>query len=121
MIYKRKTKPALWTAMHPKIGTLQKPKPIRVVSKHRAARMVKYRKLAMAHLERHKHCQVCISQWYVNRNLQVRPATQIHHMKGRGLFLNDVSTWLAVCQECHRRIHDNVKWAMDNFLLQSRA
>ncbi len=31
-------------------------------------------------------------------------ATDIHHMKGRGKYLNDASTWLPVCRNCHHRI-----------------
>lgn len=32
------------------------------------------------------------------------PATDIHHKKGRGKYLNDTSTWLAVSREGHTRI-----------------
>lgn len=31
-------------------------------------------------------------------------ANQIHHKRGRGLYLLDLLTWLAVCPSCHRRI-----------------
>ena len=116
---------ALWTqlpAYKKQIATLQKPKPIRKVSKHRAGRLVQYRKLAIAHLERYKHCHVCLELWVVNQNMKPREATQIHHLAGRqGSLLTDVRNFLAVCAECHRRIHDNPRWAMENFYLRSRA
>lgn len=41
----------------------------------------------------------------------MRPATQVHHMKGRlGPLLCDTRFWMAVCMECHDYIetHKNV-------------
>ena len=32
------------------------------------------------------------------------PATEIHHKKGRGKYLNDTTTWLAVSRQGHNRI-----------------
>jgi len=32
-------------------------------------------------------------------------ATEVHHIKGRGIHTNDVSTWCSVCRECHHTIH----------------
>ena len=34
-------------------------------------------------------------------------ATDIHHKKGRGLFLLDTETWLPVCRNCHEWIENN--------------
>ena len=31
-------------------------------------------------------------------------STDIHHMKGRGKYYNDLSTWLSVCRTCHNWI-----------------
>lgn len=31
-------------------------------------------------------------------------ASQVHHKKGRGIYLLDQSTWLPVCDGCHREI-----------------
>ena len=28
-------------------------------------------------------------------------ATEVHHMKGRGIYHLDVDTWLPVCRSCH--------------------
>lgn len=35
------------------------------------------------------------------------PATDVHHKKGRGKYMLDVSTWMAVSREGHVYIHDN--------------
>jgi len=47
-------------------------------------------------------------------------ATEVHHKRGRGKFLNDVSTWLAVSREGHERIEANPLWARDNGFSESR-
>ena len=31
----------------------------------------------------------------------------MHHKKGRGIYHNDVSTWLSVCRNCHNWIEAN--------------
>lgn len=47
-------------------------------------------------------------------------STTIHHKKGRGLYLNDVSTWLACCMECHSRIELEPVLAKEKGLSVSR-
>lgn len=39
--------------------------------------------------------------------------TDIHHMKGRGKYYMDTSTWLAVCRNCHNWIENNPQDAYD--------
>jgi len=34
-------------------------------------------------------------------------ATDVHHMKGRGKYHLDTTTWLAVCRPCHMFIEEN--------------
>ena len=34
-------------------------------------------------------------------------ATDVHHMKGRGKYHLDTSTWLAVCRRCHNWIEEH--------------
>ena len=34
-------------------------------------------------------------------------STDIHHMKGRGLYYLEVSTWLSVCRQCHTYIEEH--------------
>jgi hypothetical protein len=43
----------------------------------------------------HPFCGVCIE----NRTQDV------HHIKGRGMYLLDQDTWLPVCRHCHNQIH----------------
>lgn len=79
------------------------------MSKKHAERLAGYRKKRIEFLEMNKECQVC---WKA-------PAIQVHHMKGRGKYTDDETTFLAVCQPCHRWIHDNPKEAMDmGYILQ---
>ena len=33
--------------------------------------------------------------------------TDVHHMKGRGKYLLDTSTWLPVCRNCHMWIEEH--------------
>ena len=100
-------------------------KPIKKVAKKRAALNREYMKLRDAFLKRYPYCQ-----WYlaensikledINPNGWVRagheasglypPAsTECHHKKGRGKYLLDTSTWMAVSAEGHRAIHANPK------------
>lgn len=47
-------------------------------------------------------------------------ATEIHHMKGRGIYLNDVGTWLPVCRYCHHWIEMHPSEAKTLGFSQSR-
>ncbi len=61
---------------------------------HRKAR---YELKAKRFRAAHPICHVC----------QENPTEQVHHQKGRkGDKLLDDTKWLAVCNECHRKIHD---------------
>jgi hypothetical protein len=41
-------------------------------------------------------------------------ATDVHHVKGRGKYYLDVSTFMAVCRPCHDKIHfESPKWARE--------
>lgn len=55
------------------------------------------------------HCEGC-----------PRQATEVHHMRGRGRYLLDTRTFMAVCADCHRKIHNNVGWAMEKGYMLSR-
>jgi hypothetical protein len=47
-------------------------------------------------------------------------ATDVHHKKGRGIYLIDISTWLAVCRSCHHWIEENPEEAKNLGLSESR-
>lgn len=44
----------------------------------------------------------------------------IHHMKGRGKYFLDTSTWLTVCMSCHRYVEDHPEQAKANGWSRSR-
>ena len=49
-----------------------------------------------------------------------RIATDVHHMQGRGLYFLDITTWLAVCRNCHVIIETNPELAKELKLSKSR-
>lgn len=54
------------------------------------------------------------------RNGCKRKATDVHHRKGRGIYLNVVEFWLAVARVCHTWINEHPKEAMELGLTISR-
>ncbi|MCF0059882.1 hypothetical protein MUK70_11590 [Dyadobacter chenwenxiniae] len=48
------------------------------------------------------------------------PAEEIHHSRGRGKYLNNVSTWIAVSRIGHIWIHENVLLATERGFIGSR-
>lgn len=44
-------------------------------------------------------------------------STQIHHMRRRGPYLNDESTWCGCCADCHRWIETHAQKARELGLL----
>jgi hypothetical protein len=77
---------------------------LKQVSKRQASRNSLYSRQRREYLDVHPKCQVCGE----------RAATDIHHTAGRGKSTNDASTFLAVCRECHNRIHQHPAWAREN-------
>lgn len=50
-----------------------------------------------------------------------RRATDVHHLEGRsGKKMLDAKTWMAVCRDCHRHIHDNDGESLEKGLKRSR-
>jgi len=72
-----------------------------------------YSKLRKVHLDTYPMCQAKIYNCFLK-------ATEIHHMKGRGKYHNDTSTWLSVCRNCHRWIEEHPKEAIELNLSQSK-
>ena len=76
---------------------LKRKTPLKRVSKKRRWELGIYWSKAQWFLRMHPYCQMgsCL-----------RPATQIHHIRGRnGSRLNDDRYWLALCNDCHQWIH----------------
>lgn len=67
--------------------------------------MIEYNKLRLEYLEAHPVCEVRTCNIW---------ATDIHHTRGRGKYLLDTKTWLAVCRHCHKKITDYSAWAIEN-------
>jgi len=75
---------------------------LRPVSKKRAKQNATYKQVREKFLGNNPICQVC----------RCKMASQVHHRRGRfGDRLNEVEFFLAVCFECHERIHHNPVWA----------
>ena len=76
-----------------------------------------YRRRRESYLERFKTCQI-------KTRSCTGKATEIHHAKGRGKYLNDESTWFATCRGCHAWIEDTGegrKWAKENGFVKTRV
>lgn len=79
-------------------GQVIRRSPLRRVSKKHAKELRTYSKQRKNFLEEHTTCQYpgCFS-----------PAQDLHHVFGRGKFLNVSSTFLALCRLHHNFVHDN--------------
>ena len=64
------------------------------ISKKMVKTNSEYSNLRKTHLEKFPMCQAKVY------NCSLR-STDIHHMKGRGKYHLDTSTWLSVCRNCH--------------------
>jgi hypothetical protein len=83
--------------------------------------MSEYMKLRAQFLNDHPYCQWFLAErgydWeFINTPFDsfkhaadFPRSTEIHHKKGRGKFLLDTSTWMAVSRKSHILIHKNVK------------
>tara|TARA_R110002051_G_scaffold158793_2_gene230142 strand:+ start:550 stop:813 length:264 start_codon:yes stop_codon:yes gene_type:complete len=60
----------------------------------------KYSQLRRGFLTDYPMCQAALPEC-TNRS------TDIHHKKGRGIYHNDITTWLSVCRTCHNWIELN--------------
>lgn len=75
-------------------------------SKKRAKQEREYAKIAKEFLSENEYCVVHSDEDTICRS------TQIHHKKGRiGSLLTDTRYFLAVCDEAHKQIEANPKWA----------
>ncbi len=73
---------------------------MRKVSKKLARQNNSYSKLRKEFFKDKMLCQAAIHKCGLK-------ATDVHHMKGRGKYHLDVSTWLAVCRNCHNWIEEH--------------
>ena len=83
-------------------------KGLRKVSPRKQAINAQYNKQAKAFKIAHPVCQIC----------QCTPTKDVHHIRRRGPFLLEESTWLAVCRWCHDHLHSNASWAREKGYLK---
>ncbi len=84
--------------------------PLKKVGRKQAAINRSYALLKKAYLDEHPYCEVGrpVSEQDINIERDVecgRPASTVHHIRGRGRHTLDVSTFLSVCALCHHWIH----------------
>lgn len=75
------------------------PHRINPISETQAERLKIYKPLSKKFLRENRVCGANLEGCQVKAN-------QVHHKRGRGKYTNDVSTFLAVCKNCHDIIHD---------------
>lgn len=92
------------------ITEAKKPYKIRRLSKRLEAKTRVYNRLRIEFLEANPWCAV----------FPEKRATTVHHPKGRGIYLNDVSLWVPASMEGHTKIELNPEWARENGFTQSR-
>jgi len=80
---------------------LKRKRPINRVSKKQQGKLLVYWRKRNQFLASHPFCQACEKLG----NEGQLPSRDIHHTRGRGPYLNDERTWLAVCRMCHDEIH----------------
>lgn len=82
--------------------------PVRRVSKKRARQNRVYTQKRRAFLEGNCHCHRCSAAG-------ASTPLEIHHRKGRiGEMLNREEWWFALCNPCHRWVHENPKQARES-------
>jgi hypothetical protein len=84
------------------------------------ARMAIYRAIKALYLLKEPVCEAC----RFIRGEKATPlwADAIHHVRGRdGLLLLDIRFYKAVCNPCHRAIHDNPELARKHGLLAEKG
>ena len=77
-----------------------KPKSLLKISKKKEIENQEYSILRVKFLTKHPTCQAKLPGCTVL-------STDIHHMKGRGKYTLDISTWLSTCRTCHTYIENN--------------
>ena len=100
---------------------------LRKVSLKRRKINQEYARLQKEFLAAHPFCQVFLHKRGIHeayllvcfrfgigpRISKIPASTEIHHKKGRGKYLLDTSTWMAVSRDAHLWIHDNPKEARE--------
>lgn len=78
----------------------RKAKPINKVSKRQAVLLAEYNRKLVPFKKKNPNCKATLTGC-------TQKTTDVHHMKGRGKYLLDVSTWLPTCRNCHSTIEQD--------------
>src|SRR6516164_149933 len=93
----------------PHRSSLKRRKGLRHASSRRAVQLKEYARLKRDWIFSHPTCEIC----------KAKPAAQVHHRCGRiGDRLNSTEDWLAVCADCHSKIHSHGSWAREQGFLK---
>lgn len=85
----------------------KKPYRIKPVSEKRKGQLVLYKEKRAAFLSENKTCTAQLDGCKLK-------ATDIHHAAGReNDLLNDMSFWVALCRNCHRKITDDTQLGIE--------
>lgn len=87
--------------------------PIKKISTRLRNLAKKYSQLREEFLKNHPLCEAHLHDC-------TRIATDIHHKRGRGKYLLDITTWLSVCRRCHQWIETRPKQAKELGLSDTR-
>lgn len=79
----------------------KKRKQIAKFSEKMKGQLKTYKELRKEYLEKHKYC-------FANLEGCTKKATQVHHLSSRGSKLNQEETFMAVCFNCHSRLHSKL-------------
>jgi len=92
------------TPLKAKTGFKKRGGKLKALSGSRKAKNADYEKVKAEYFEEKNYqCEIC-----------KQAASDLHHKKGRGKFLCDKSSFMALCRPCHNRCHHEVGWAREN-------
>jgi hypothetical protein len=86
---------------------------VKKISDKLAKKNVLYTVIRKHFLDKHKNCEAELE----NCSFE---STEIHHKKGRGEYMLDEATFLAVCRNCHTEIELNPAMAKERGFSESR-
>jgi hypothetical protein len=101
----------------------EKRKHIARVSNRMQKLMNGYRRLRILFFQESKNCrcQARLHELYPDSGVRcMEEATDVHHRRGRGIYLLDISTWIPVCRACHAWIEENPNKSKELGLSESR-
>lgn len=94
--------------------SLKRKTPLRRTSAKQRGQLILYYRKRKLFLASRPYCEACFLLGHTQR----MRSTEVHHSAGRGVNLNNESTWFAVDRMCHEWIHQNPNEARKKGLLK---